>query len=339
MNFFKSAVFLSLILYPLSFTYSQTVIKFATLAPEGSTWMKEMGAFSREVSEKTSGAVRFKIYAGGVSGDEKDVIRKIRLGQLHAGGFTGVGLGEIAQEVRVLDAPFLFKTSDEADHIYKTFDSELRKALESNGYVLLGWTEVGFVYLYTNSPIRSPEDLRQVKMWMWEGDPIAEAAFKAMGISPIPLSITDVLTSLQTGLVNGVYGSPLSIVALQWFTKTKYMFSLPIANASGAVLVSKKIFDALSKEQQKVLLEAGSRHFKSLTQSSRRDNEKSSATLKKEGIIMTEPASGEVVSRFEEMGASARKALAGRLYSAQLLGRVEKAVFELRSSSGGRGKK
>ncbi len=225
MNYFKFAfclvfIFSASLLTPnSSLLHAGTVIKFATLAPEGSTWMKEMRAFTGEVVKRTSETVKFKIYAGGVSGDEKDVIRKIRIGQLHAGGFSGVGLGEIAREVRVLDAPFLFKNADEVDHIYKTFDPELRRALESKGYVLLGWAEVGFIYLYTNLPVHSPKDLKRVKMWMWEGDPIAESAFKAMGITPIPLSIVDVQTSLQTGMVNGVYGSPLAVVALQWFTK------------------------------------------------------------------------------------------------------------------------
>jgi len=289
-----------------------------------------MRAFSKELSEKTSGAVNFKIYPGGVQGDEKDVIRKIRLGQLHSGGFTGVGLGELAPEVRALDAPFLFKNTQETDHIYGMFDKELRSALEKNGYILLGWAEVGFVYVYTNSPISSPEDMKSVKMWIWEGDPIAEAAFKAMGISPIPLSITDVLTSLQTGLINGVYGSPLATVALQWFTKVKYMFSLPIADAAGAVLISKKAFENISPANRRLLLEIGDRHLKTLTNLSRQDNEKSINVLKKEGIKITEPSSAKTTAVFEEMGAKARKDLEGKLYKGSLLARIEKALAEFR---------
>ncbi|MFH1620427.1 MAG: TRAP transporter substrate-binding protein DctP [bacterium] len=322
---------LFLIFHPSAVAGDGTVIKFATLAPKGSTWMKVMDAFGKEVSEKTSGAVKFKIYAGGVSGDEKDVIRKIRLGQLQAGGFTGVGLGEIAPEVRILDAPFLFKNQGEIDHVYKAFDNEFRKALEDKGYVLLGWAEVGFVNIFTNVPVHSPEDLRSVKMWMWEGDPIAEAAYRAIGISPVPLSITDVMTSVQTGLVNGVYGSPLSVLALQWFTRTKFMFSLPIANASGAVLISKKTFDRLAPDLRKILIASGEKHFRTLTSLSRKDNEKSVSVLKKEGITVTEPASRKVVAEFEAMGTAARKSLVGRLYSAELLARVEKALSDYRS--------
>jgi TRAP-type C4-dicarboxylate transport system substrate-binding protein len=180
------------------------VIKFATLAPDGSTWMKAMKLFTDEASAKTAGRVKFKIYAGGVSGDEKDVVRKIRLGQLQAGGFTGVGIGEIAPEARLLDTPFLFKNSKEIDYVYKTMDGDFRKIFESRGYVLLGWAEVGIVNVFSNSPITKPEDMRNVKIWLWEGDPIAEAMFAALKVRPIPLSVTDVMTSLQTGMINSV---------------------------------------------------------------------------------------------------------------------------------------
>jgi hypothetical protein len=138
------------------------------------------------VEQKSGGKLKFKIYAGGVAGDEKDVVRKIRLGQLHAGGFTGVGLGEIAPTLRLLDTPFLFRNTAEVDYVYKTFDKDWRDAFAKGGYVFLGWAEVGFVYAYTNKPIYDLPDLKGVKMWMWEGDPIAETMFKALNISPTP---------------------------------------------------------------------------------------------------------------------------------------------------------
>ena len=140
-------------LLPSTLLHAQTIVKFATLAPDGSTWMKAMKQFAVEVSSKTDNRVKFKFYAGGVSGDEKDVVRKIRLGQLQAGGFTGVGLGEIAPEARLLDTPFLFNNAREIDYIYKFFDADFRKIFESRGYILLGWAEVGAVNIFSNAPI------------------------------------------------------------------------------------------------------------------------------------------------------------------------------------------
>lgn len=312
---------------------AQTVVKFATLAPEGTAWMKTMRQFDAELSTKTQGRVKFKIYAGGVSGDEKDVARKIRLGQLQAAGFTGVGLGEIAPETRVLDTPFLFKNSAETDHVYKMLDTDFRGIFRTRGYILLGWTEVGNVYIFANTPVAAPADLQNVKMWIWEGDPIAEATFAAMKIKPIPLSITDVMTSLQTGMINAVYSAPATVIPLQWYTKMKYALAIPIATASGAVVISKKVFDSLSKEDQKVLLDLGNKHFKALTAVSRRDNVKSIATLKKEKVVFSEPAGAGTIDTFEKMGAEARRSLVGKLYSAELLGKIETALKQFRAKA------
>jgi TRAP-type C4-dicarboxylate transport system substrate-binding protein len=311
---------------------AQAMVKFATLAPDGSTWMKAMRQFTDEATAKTAGRVKFKIYAGGVSGDEKDVVRKIRLGQLQAGGFTGVGIGEIAPEARLLDTPFLFKNAKEIDHVYKAFDADFRRIFESRGYVLLGWAEVGNVNIFSNVPVTRPEDLRNVKMWIWEGDPIAEATFAALKIKPIPLSITDVMTSLQTGMINGVYGSPLSVIALQWFARMKYVFALPLTNASGAVVISKKAFDALSKEDQKTMLELGEKHFRALTLQSRKENEQSVGILKAKNLVFTEPATQAVVTELEKAGNDARQALVGKLYSKELLDRVEASLRAFRAA-------
>jgi len=309
------------------------MVKFATLAPEGSTWMKAMRQFTVEASSRTGGRVKFKIYAGGVSGDEKDVVRKIRLGQLQAGGFTGVGLGEIAPEARLLDTPFLFKNAKEIDHVYKALDADFRKIFESRGYVLLGWAEVGNVNIFSNIPVMKPQDLRNVKMWLWEGDPIAEAMFEALKVKPIPLSVMDVMTSLQTGMLNGVYGSPLSVIALQWFSRMKYVLSLPITNASGAAVMSKKTFDLLAKEDQKIIMELGGKHFRELTLQSRKDNEQSIAILKAKKLVFTEPAGPAVIAEFERAGQEARLSLTGKLYPKELLEKVESALKTFRAAA------
>ncbi len=334
MNYFKKSAALCALLLALGAgpARAETMVKFATLAPDGSTWMKAMKQFTIEASSRTANRVKFKLYAGGISGDEKDVVRKIRLGQLQAGGFTGVGLGEIAPEARLLDTPFLFKNAQEIDHIYKTFDADFRKIFESKGYILLGWAEVGNVNIFSNSPVTKPEDLKNLKMWLWEGDPIAEAMFAALKVKPIPLSVMDVMTSLQTGMLNGVYGSPLSVIALQWFSRMKYVFSLPITNASGAAVISKKTFDALSKEDQKILLELGEKHFRALTLQSRKDNEQSIAILKTKKLQFTDPAGPAVTAEFERAGEQARLSLVGKLYPRELLDKVEAALKSFRAS-------
>jgi TRAP-type transport system periplasmic protein len=305
-------------------------IKFATLAPDGSTWMNVMKEFSQSLQEKSKGSIIFKIYPGGIQGDEKDVLRKIRINQLHSAGFTGVGLGAISPEVRVLDTPFLFRTKEEIDFIADKFFDRFAKGFEDQGYILLGWAEVGWVYIYTNQPVNTEEDMKGVKMWMWEGDPISQATFDAFGVNAIPLSITDVLTSLQTGLIDGVYTSPLGCVALQWFTKVKYVLNIPLANSNGAVLISKRMFGKLSVEQQQLLLDEGKKYFTRLTQLSREDNVKSQKTMFEYGLAKTEITDPKLLKEFEDRGKVARNNLTGKLYDQALLTDIENALAAFR---------
>jgi TRAP-type C4-dicarboxylate transport system substrate-binding protein len=321
-------LFISL-LFAGSLFSQKHIIKFATVAPEGSTWLKVMNELNNDVSQLTNGEVKFKIYPGGIQGDEKDVLRKIRLGQLHSAGFTGVGLGEILSEARIFDCPFLFRNYQEVDHITNLLYEEFSRKFEEAGYILLGWTEVGFVYVYGNKPIISLSDLKGIKMWMWEGDPIAEATFNSLGVSPIPLSITDVLTSLQTNLIEAVYTSPLACVSLQWYTRVDNMMDVPLADAAGAVLVSKKAFDKLPENYQQILREKGKEYMTKLTQLSRQDNEQSIELMKKNGMkIIHVPEAN--LREFILSGERARRSLVSKLYSQDLLDRVETALQELR---------
>jgi TRAP-type C4-dicarboxylate transport system substrate-binding protein len=314
-------------------TAQEFTIKFATVAPEGSTWMKVMREFDAAVRKESGGRVGFRIYAGQVQGDEQAVLRKIRIGQLHAGGFTGVGMGEIAPKVRILDTPFLVNSYAEVDHLYETFDAEFRAAFEEGGFVLLGWAEVGFVYVFTSLRVQQPEDLQKLKMWTWEGDPVAETAFRTLDLKPIPVAITDVMTSLQTGLIDAFYTSPLAAVALQWFTRVRYMIEVPLADAAGAVLLSKKFFDRMPPDLQEILVRNGRTYMQKLTQLSRQDNRNSIEILRKEGIEIIKVADKDV-QRYIAAGERARRLLAGRLYSEEFLLRVERSLRDFRSNGG-----
>lgn len=307
------------------------IIKFATLAPENSTWTNVMREYDAAVQKESGGRMKFKIYAGGVQGEDKDVLPKIRLGQLHSAGLTGFGLGKIASKLRILDSPFLFEGYDEVDHLYTQLDTELNKALLDNGFVNLGWAEVGFVYVYTNTPVKSPADMKGVRMWMWEGDPIAEATFQAFDIQPIPLSVIDVLTSLQTGLINGAYTSPLACLVLQWQTRVTYMMNIPLADASGAVVVSKAMYDKLPPDLQEILTRNGKKFMRELTLKSRKENADAIQTLKKAGVKVIEADTPKAMQDYNTAGKRARRSLVGKLYDQPFLDRVEKTIEDFRS--------
>jgi TRAP-type C4-dicarboxylate transport system substrate-binding protein len=323
-----------LVLASLTVSAQQYTIKFATIAPDGTTWMNVMKEYDAAVRKESGGRLGFKIYAGGVQGDEKSVLRKIRVGQLHSGGFTGVGMGEIAPKVRILDSPFLVRSEGEIDKLYQEFGKEFEQAFEEGGYVLLGWAEVGFVHVFTSAPIRRSEDLRGIKMWTWEGDPIAETAFRALGINPIPLSFVDVMTSLQTGLIDAFYTTPYAAIALQWYTRVKYVVDAPLADAAGAVLISKKFYDQLPKDLQEILLRNGRLYISKLTQASRKENKEAFNELKKRGIAVL-TTNEKDLKEYIEVGNRSRRMLIGKLYSEEFLDRVEKAVADYRSSHRG----
>jgi TRAP-type C4-dicarboxylate transport system substrate-binding protein len=327
----RKYVIIALLISLVGLVFGQTKIRFATVAPEGSTWMKVMRNYAKAVKDATNNEIEFKIYPGQVAGDEKDVLRKIRIGQLDSGGFTGTALGEISPEVRIMDSPFLFNSYEEVDFIADQYFDYFSKKFDEKGFVLLGWAEVGFVYVFTNKPINALEDMNGVKMWMWEGDPIAEATFKAFNISPIPLSITDVLTSLQTRLINGVYISPYACTVVQWHTRVKYMLDLPLADSNGAILLSKKKFNKLTDSQKEILKNLSREYFGELTQLSRKDNAESLQLLKESGISFTQIDDQNKIDSFYKSGKKARRDLIGKLYDEEFLLKIEGLLEKYRS--------
>lgn len=319
-----------------SATFGQKIytIKMATIAPEGSSWMNETHKFEKEIAELTNGQIKFRVYPGAVQGGEKDVLRKMRLGQLHSATFTGVGLGEIVPEVRVLEIPFLFRNSNEVDYVYSALLNEFQERFNRKGFFLVGWAEVGFVYLFTNTPVTKLKDFNRVKMWLWKGDPLARNAFEVMKISSIPLDITDVHTSLQTGLIDGVYISPYGSLALQWFTKIKYMLDYPLTNSIGAILMTTKQLNSIPDDLREILISQTKLYMRKIVIQSREENLESIEVLQETGIKLTTIDGADAIAEIEDAGLIIREKMVGKLYSQELLDRVLSLLKEYRSAHG-----
>jgi TRAP-type C4-dicarboxylate transport system substrate-binding protein len=260
------------------------VMKFATLAPAGSTWMNIIEDWGRDVTEQSGGRLTFKFYPGGVAGDEPDVLRKIRLGQFDGGAFSGYAIGKIYSPARVLEIPFLFRDVNEVDFVRDHFRERFEQGFRDNGFELVGWMEIGFVHFFSRTPIHSMDELRKQRIWLWQGDELGMAFFHASGISPVPLSITDVYTSLSTGLIDTVYSTPLAAIAMQWFNKTDYMSEVPMTNAMGAMLVSQRFYQRLPADLGKLLTDTGMKTGRRLVERTRADNAKSTVTLREHGL-------------------------------------------------------
>ncbi len=329
-----TAFFLFLLLQPVARAEEAYVFKFATLAPIGSTWMNIINDWANEVEKESKGRLRFKLYGGGVSGDEPDVLRKIRFGQLQGAALTGHGIGYIYSPARVLEIPFLFRSYDEVDYVRARLMPEIRAGFHQNGYELLGWMEIGFIQLFSQAPIYSIEDMKNRRIWLWQGDPLGAAFFTASGLSPVPLPITEVFTSLSTGLIDTTISPPLGAIALQWFTKTPYMTDIPIMDGIGGLLVSRQFFDRLPKDLQDLLRRTGEKTGERLLVDTRRDNAKSLAVLKQHGVTFTTEWRDKDSEIFDLRDRAAAALAKDGYIPADIYGRARQALNDYRARKG-----
>jgi TRAP-type transport system periplasmic protein len=321
---------LSLVVVGAPAAASAAEIKIATLAPDGSAWAKIMAEGGKKIGEKTGGRVTVKYFFSGSQGDERDVVRKMKLGQIDGSALTAVGLGLIKGDVRILELPFLFKNDKELDFVRDKMKADFEKQFDEAGYTLLAWGDVGWVHLYSNIPVTSRAELAKTKMWAWTDDPIVRAFFKRLGVNGVPLGVPDVLPSLQTGAIDACYGSPLAAVALQWYSKVKFSTDVAISYSIGALVVRKEVFSKLSPEDQKAVREVGAEMGQKLMDSVRRDNSRAEKAMQKSGV-QTVPSPPALVADFEKEGQAVWGDLSGgKLYSSELLDKVKKYVAEAR---------
>lgn len=242
-----------LLLAAPSIAWSATVLKIAAVSPEGSVWMKHLRAAGKSIEEGTAGRVQLKFYPGGVMGDDKAVLRKIRTGQLHGATFTSGGLVGVDPNFQLYSLPLAFNSRDEAEALRKVFDQRLVDDLRGKGFEGFGIAEIGFAYIMSQSPVRSVAEVKGQKVWIPDNDPGATRLLNSFGISGIPLSIADVLTGLQTGLINTIAAPPVGAIALQWYTQVKHAVDMPLMYVYGTLAIQGKAFKRLSAEDQAVV--------------------------------------------------------------------------------------
>ena len=273
--------------------YAQT-IKIATIAPESSSWMKDMKAGAKAIEEATEGRVKFKFYGGGVQGNDKQVQRKMRTGQLHGGAFSSGGLNRFHKDADIFALPMIFRTVDEARYVRDELEPEVRQRLEDGGYVNFGLAAAGFAYMMTNQPARSLNDLNGRKVWLPEGDPIGFAAMKALGVAPVVMPVTDVMTGLQTDLLDSITAPPVGAVVFQWHTRVKYLTDVPIAYVYAALLIDKRVFSKIAPEDQKVVREVMEGIYRKFDKYGVSDNDEALQAILDGGIEKVSPNPLEV---------------------------------------------
>ncbi len=278
-------------------------IKVATVAPDGSHWMREMRAAAAEIKERTGGAVDIKFYPGGIMGNDAQVLRKIRIGQLHGGAFTAGGLAERYSGLNLYGIPLLFRSLDEVDYVREHLDPLLIEGLESAGFVSFGFIEGGFARLLANHPIRGIEDMRRRKVWVPEGDPISFFAMEELGLSPVVLPVTDVLTGLQTGLLDIIASSPVAALVLQWHTKVSYMTDVPVSYSMGLFALDRRVFARLSAADRAIVEEVITDTVERLDSAARDDNRRAREVLESSGVNIVQVDQRNVEDLRDAVGA------------------------------------
>ncbi len=283
--------------------------KIATLAPDSTPWMTAMREGAEEVEKKTEGRVQIRFYPGGVMGNDKSMLRKMKVGQLQGCTLTGGGLASIYPDSQLYSLPFLFRSFEEVDYVRERMDSIFIEGMEKEGFISFGLSEGGFAYFMSQNPLRTVDDLKHQKVWSPEGDEISRQAFEALGISPVPLPMTDVLTGLQTGLIDTVGVSPVGAIALQWHTKINYLADTPLLYLYGTMVVKKSAFTRLSKEDQEVMRNAMAKAFRKINTQNRQDNAAARKALQEQGVVFIKPTGEDLAkwrqvvrNRMDEMG-------------------------------------
>ena len=280
-----SALALALaVLAPAPAPAQPQVVKLATLVPEGSVWDKSMREMGAQWAASTQGRVSLRVYPGGVAGDEPDLVRKMRIGQLQAAAVTTAGLANIDPSFNVFNIPMFFTSYPE---LYATLDKltpVLKQRLEARGFVLLAWGHGGWVFFFTKQPVNTVEGLRKTKMFVWAGDDQMVALWKQFGFQPVPLAATDIMTGLQTGMIDAYATTPLLGLTLQWYRQTPNLVGMGLAPLVGGLVITKTAWSKIAPADQARILAACQRLEQRLEVEVPRQDTTAVAEMQKRGL-------------------------------------------------------
>ncbi len=301
-----------------------TVIRMATLAPAGSSWMKVFQAWDQSLQKETDGRLKFRFYPGGSQGDERDFVRKVRVGQLDAGAVTSTGLSMLIRPVLVLVVPGLLDTYEELDRVRAKMDSHFEDMFEEAGFHLLAWGDAGKTRIFSVDRLEKPSQLKSMRVWAWKDDLIFNELYEVIGANPIKLGVPEVYPALQTRMVDTVAASALAAVTLQWYSRVHHVTAQNTAIIVGAIFMRKDKFDALEPDLQEALMKTAERMGIVLNKSIRRDDQKAYDIVRERGIKAVD--AGAHKAEWEDAFRQVRERLTGRVYSKSLLKAVEQAA-------------
>jgi TRAP-type transport system periplasmic protein len=304
------------------------LIKLGTIAPKDSRYDQVLEEMGQKWAEASGGQVKLRVYPGGVAGGESDMVRKIGVGQLQAAAITTVGMHDISPEPQALNIPMLVKTPEELEYVLAKVRPRLDAALAKKGFVVMSWASAGAPRLFSTIPLKTPADLDGIKIWAWDGDPAAAESFKVAGFHPVVLSSTDIVPSLQTGLINAVAEPPLFVFVTRTFEKANYMLDIRWGMLSGATVVRKETWDKIAPDIQPKLLAIADDTAKLLSAEIKHLDDDAVEQMKKQGLHVTAAPEGPWQAATEKAWPTVR----GKVVPADLFDEVKRLVAEYRAS-------
>jgi TRAP-type transport system periplasmic protein len=304
------------------------LIKLGTLAPKGSTWETLLKQMGQEWSKLSNGQVTLRIYAGGTLGNEGDMVKKMRVGQLQAAALTSIGLHDVSPEPQAIDVPMMIETPEMLDYVRGKVKDKMAKAIEQKGFVVLDWSEVGFVRFFSTKRYDSIKALQENgKVFCWEGDPASADAWRAAGFKPVIMSSTDIVPSLQTGLLDTVALSPLYAFTSQIFQKAKFMIDVPWASLTGAMIVKKDVWEKIPADLRPKLIAVSEATGKKIDAEVRRMDAEALKSMQAEGLTIIKGDPKELYAAAQR----AWKVIRGRVVPEAIFDEVQKLAAEAKA--------
>jgi TRAP-type C4-dicarboxylate transport system substrate-binding protein len=311
-----------------SAAHAQIAVKLATLVPEGSVWDKNIKQMGEEWKTATGGRVTVTVFNGGSQGDEPTVLRKMRLDALQAASLSAVGLGNIDASFNVFDLPFFFDSYDELNYVQDKLTPAIRKNAEKKGFVLLNWGTLGWAQIFTKKPVQTIEDLKGIKLYTSAGNDQMVQWFKANGFQPRAMAMTDIMTGLSTGMIDGMPSPPLAAMLFQWNRQTPYMLDLGLAPIVGASVITQKAWKAIPDADKPKLLEAAAGVEKRLRLDVPKLDENAVAIMSKNGLTVTKAVGPEWKTQLDSLA----KTMRGQMVPPDIFDLAVKARDEFRKN-------
>jgi TRAP-type C4-dicarboxylate transport system substrate-binding protein len=307
------------------------VLRFATIAPDGTEWARLSRSFSREVEQATEGNVVVKWYFGGIAGDEQGMIDRVRRGQLDGVASGGMMCQRLAPSMRVMRIVGLFQSRDEALYVLGRLKPRLDREFAASGFANLGEAGFGSDVLFSREPVRTFADLKRLKLWVWDLDDVFRTEAPAIGLNLVPMPVEAALGSYERGEVDGMIGIPSAALAYQWSSRARYVSDLRMGYLMGCLVVSNTAFDPLPVRDRQVVLQAAAKLMRQMEDMGDHQDAALLHTLFVRQGMKHVDTPQTLRSQFLEASRRARETLAPKLAEPALLNEVTSWLADYRS--------